>query len=216
MRIEYASSRNPFILALCSLALATSLAFAEPAVTVRYVQGVPQVELEGSYPQSSYAVYRAAARNDAGERITAQNVLCFGRCFAEDPAAEPGRTYWYRFELQLADGGRVVFGPYAVTISPELAARLAVSILPNPVHGSARIELRIGGPGDGLVRADAALLDLQGRRLRTFSHGWLPRGTTSMRWDGRDDQGRVVPPGTYFVRLATPLGTHVERLLRVN
>ena len=43
-------------IALCSLALAASLAFADPAVQVSYMQGVPQVELEGSYPQCRYAV----------------------------------------------------------------------------------------------------------------------------------------------------------------
>lgn len=216
MPMSRVSNRNPFVLALCSVALASSLAMAEPSVTVRYVQGVPQVELDGSFPQARYTVYRAVSAGEAGERITARNLLCLDRCFAVDPAAEPGRTYWYRFELDLSDGSHARFGPYPITISAELAARVAVSILPNPVRDAARIELRIGGTGDPFVRADAVLLDLQGRRVRTLARGLLPRGTTSVHWDGRDDQGRAVAPGTYFVRFATPFGVRVERLLRMR
>jgi hypothetical protein len=207
---------NPLVVAVSALVLATTLVLADPAVIVRYTRGIPQIELDGNWPQSHYTVYRAASPTEVGERITAQQVLCLERCFAADPAAEPGVTYWYRFELTLASGDRIVFGPYAVTISPELAARVAISILPNPVRDGARIDLRIGGTGDVLVRADAAVLDLQGRRVRTLARGWLARGTTSIRWDARDDQGRLIAPGTYFVRLATPQGTRVERLLRVQ
>ncbi len=216
MHTRRPSILNSFVLAFGAVALVAALALADPAVTVRYAQGVPQIELEGSYPQSRYAVYRARSADEPGERITAQHVLCLERCFAPDPAAEPGRTYWYRFELTLADGGRAVFGPYPITISPELAARLAISVMPNPVRDGAMIELRIGGTGEPFVRADAAVLDLAGRHVRTLASGRLPRGTTSIRWDGRDDAGHAIAPGAYFVRLATPLGTRVERLLRLR
>src|SRR5438477_1255454 len=36
---------NPLVLALSALALAATLALAEPAVIVRYTQGIPQIEL---------------------------------------------------------------------------------------------------------------------------------------------------------------------------
>jgi len=205
------------VVTACALALAASLALADPGVRVTYVSGVPQVELEGSYAQSHYAVYRGADMNERGVRITSDDLLCIGPCWAQDPAAEPGRTYWYRFELAMPNGSHATFGPYAVTISPTLAARVAIAILPNPARAGTRIDLRIGGPpSDGPVAATATLHDLSGRVVSTLFRGSLPRGTTSLKWDGRDDRSRRLPTGLYFIRLETPLGTRVERLLRLD
>lgn len=204
-------------LGLCSLALVASLALTDPGVRVSYVAGVPQIELEGSYPHSRYSVYRSASATDPGERITSLDVLCLGPCYAQDVEAEPGHTYWYHFDLTLSDGSFARFGPYAVTISPELASRVAVAIRPNPVRASARIDLRIlGRPSDPAVMARVVVMDLQGRTVRTMYRGSLPRGTTSFTWDGRDDRSRRTPSGTYFLRAVTPLGSAVERLLRLD
>jgi hypothetical protein len=75
------------VVTACALALAASLALADPGVRVTYVSGVPQVELEGSYAQSHYAVYRGADMNERGVRITSDDLLCIGPCWAQDPAA---------------------------------------------------------------------------------------------------------------------------------
>jgi len=206
-----------FVIAVCALALAASLVLADAGVRVTYISGVPQVELEGNYAQSHYAVWRGGDMGDHGARITTDDVLCIGSCYAQDAAAEPGHTYWYRFELTMPSGAHATFGPYAVTISPTLAARVAIAILPNPARAGTRIDLRIGGPpSDGPVAATATLHDLSGRVVSTLFRGSLPRGTTSLTWDGRDGRSRRLPTGLYFIRLETPLGTRVERLLRLD
>jgi len=67
---------------------------------------------------------------------------------------------------------------------------------PNPFRGS----LRITAPGNvRIVSAD-------GRVIR--------RGLGSM-WDGRDDAGRVVPAGTYFIRGEAP-GAGALRIVRIR
>jgi flagellar hook assembly protein FlgD len=43
-----------------------------------------------------------------------------------------------------------------------------------------------------------AIYDLRGARVKTLESNRLP-----MVWDGRDDNGRVVPIGIYVYRLAT-------------
>ena len=44
--------------------------------------------------------------------------------------------------------------------------------------------------------------DLSGHRLRQLSQSRLDsRGSYEIAWDGRDDAGRLVPPGTYLVRV---------------
>jgi hypothetical protein len=202
-------------LACCAAALLASLAFATPSVRVSYPGGIPRIELEGSYPQSRYAVYRAVSSDGIGERITALDVLCLGSCYAQDADAQPGVTYWYRFDLTLTNGTHAAFGPYPVTISAELAPRVALRVLPNPVREAARIEMRLVFR-DGAVPAHAVLLDLQGRTVRTLFHGTLPPGTTALRWDGRDESGQTLAAGAYFLRLQTSLGTKIARVIRVN
>jgi len=142
-------------------------------------------------------------------------VLCLGPCFAFDPAAEPGQTYLYRFDLELDDGSRVTFGPYTVTISAALAARMRARLSPSPGAGAARVELFLGGAG-GPLEADARLFDLQGRAVATLHRGPLARGLTTLAWDGRGDRGGMLPSGLYLLRFSSPLGTTVTRVLRTR
>lgn len=68
---------------------------------------------------------------------------------------------------------------------------------PNPAHGLTRIAYSV--PAAGAVRL--AVYGLQGERVRTLEDGTVMAGRHSIAWDGRDEHGRVVPAGTYFVRL---------------
>jgi hypothetical protein len=52
----------------------------------------------------------------------------------------------------------------------------------------------------GAQRIHIGVHDLSGRRLRDLSiERDQPSGEHHVPWDGRDDDGRVVPPGTYLV-----------------
>ena len=46
--------------------------------------------------------------------------------------------------------------------------------------------------------------DLIGRRVRTLQRGSLAAGLHQFEWNGRDDSGRRVPAGVYFVTLDGP------------
>jgi hypothetical protein len=52
--------------------------------------------------------------------------------------------------------------------------------------------------------------------VRSLFEGTLSRGITNVAWDGRNEAGVQTGAGLYFVRLATPLGTRVTRLLRAR
>jgi hypothetical protein len=129
--------------------------------------------------------------------------------------AEAGRTYLYRFELLLPDGSRASFGPYEVVSSPNPAARLLARAYPNPGSGATQFELSVPGHGEP-VRCEARLFDAAGRGVRLVHRGPLGRGTTMVRWDGRDESGRELEPGVYFLRLSTELGSTVSRVLRIR
>ena len=43
--------------------------------------------------------------------------------------------------------------------------------------------------------------DVGGRLVRALADGAQTAGRKSVRWDGRDDQGRALPAGMYLVRM---------------
>lgn len=204
-------------LALSVLALTASLSVAEPSIRVYYSDGVPYVELEGNYLHSIYTVYRASSAAGPWETISNESILCLGSCYTGDRTALPGTAYWYRFDLLLPEGRAESYGPYAVTFSPAELKRLGARVYPNPVRGPATVEFFIlGAASDPGVKVQAALFDAQGRRVRHFYSGSLPRGLTSFSWDGRDDHGASLRQGMYFLRLKTPTESAITRVIRAR
>ena len=201
-------------ISLAVLAMMSGLAFADPSVRVNYVDGTPQVELEGSYAGSYYVVYRGDSPDAMNRAVTNDHLLCLGSCFAQDSEAIPGHTYYYRFVLSPPQGNTVSFGPYAVLI-PENPVRAHLS--PNPSRGFTRITLSLpGSVRESPVRADVRILDLQGRTVRVLQAGPLPRGTSALTWDGRSDRGQELGAGVFFLRLTSPLGGLTTRITRLR
>jgi hypothetical protein len=68
---------------------------------------------------------------------------------------------------------------------------------PNPFRESTTIEFAVGRPGN--VRL--TVHDAAGRRVRTLVDGAREAGAATASWDGRDDGGRRVAAGVYFLTL---------------
>ena len=64
-----------------------------------------------------------------------------------------------------------------------------------PFTGGGRMRWSLERAGN--VRLD--VVDLSGRRVRHLADGWYAAGTHEFSWDGRDDAGRSLEPGAYFV-----------------
>ena len=211
-------SRSRLLLVIAGLALSASLALAEPEFILRYPGGVTQVSITGDYSGGTYTVWRQPASGGEPVRITQNDILCLGSCFAEDRGAVPGTTYLYRFEVTMpsdAGGAPISFGPYRATISPALGRPVGVFVYPNPGHGPTGIQLHVAGaPGDPAVRGEAAIYDLAGRRVRTVHEGALARGLTTLAWDGRDDRGGELRSGVYLLRFTVAGRAAVARIIR--
>jgi len=99
-------------------------------------------------------------------------------------------------------------------VGPGLPGREDIRLLSratSPLDGPVRLELGIARAGQGTV----VVYDLGGRRVRQLIDGeWLTAGTTAIAWDGRDDHGRRVPKGVYFVRARVGPATAVRRVVR--
>jgi subtilisin family serine protease len=87
--------------------------------------------------------------------------------------------------------------PTAVAGSPlPTRLRLAQNV-PNPFNPSTTIRYEL--PRDSIVRLD--IFDVRGRRVRTLQNGPQSAGHRTVGWNGRDDDGRPLGSGTYFMRL---------------
>lgn len=73
---------------------------------------------------------------------------------------------------------------------------------PNPSRGAVTFALTL--PVTNAVRLE--ILDVSGRRVRTLRHGALAAGRHVFAFDGRNESGSPLPPGSYFARVRTAAG----------
>ena len=64
------------------------------------------------------------------------------------------------------------------------------------------------------VPVELAIYALDGRRLATVSQGLQTAGPQRVRWDGRDAEGRALPPGVYLISVALQSELRTAALLR--
>ena len=62
---------------------------------------------------------------------------------------------------------------------------------------------------------DISIHTLSGRRVRLLSDEGMTAGPVSIVWDGRDDDDRIVAPGTYLLRVESRGDARSESLSRV-
>lgn len=94
---------------------------------------------------------------------------------------------------------------YVLESSRELAQ-------PSIIRGQTEIRftLALGGP------ARLTVFDEAGRQVRSLLDADVPAGEFSVRWDGKDDEGRTMPAGAYLYRLAAGEETRSGRLTVVR
>ncbi len=71
------------------------------------------------------------------------------------------------------------------------------SASPNPTSSAMSIGYAMPKSGN----AQLAIYNLSGQRVRTLLDGRAEAGMNAVRWDGRGENGRRLPPGAYFVTL---------------
>ncbi|MCK9995476.1 MAG: hypothetical protein KAH56_04255 [Candidatus Krumholzibacteria bacterium] len=79
------------------------------------------------------------------------------------------------------------------------APGLALSNHPNPFNPMTTIRFDL--PQAGMV--SLSVYDVRGRALCTLGDGFMAAGAHEIAWNGRDDQGRQLGTGVYFVRLVS-------------
>jgi hypothetical protein len=109
-----------------------------------------------------------------------------------------------KFRSSLVDVNHPMSAAAQIVVHPSV---------PNPTRETMLIRF-------DLLAASAATLkiyDVRGRQVRTaFQGAQMPLGAHQWQWDGRDDAGSRVKPGTYFYTLATPLFSRTRKAVIVE
>ncbi len=82
--------------------------------------------------------------------------------------------------------------------APTAVHSALLPIVPNPARDHTRIVYELSSAAD--IRLDVH--DVSGRRVRTLASGVFRPGRHELTWDGRTADGRPLPAGIYFLRLA--------------
>jgi hypothetical protein len=97
----------------------------------------------------------------------------------------------------VVDGVTVDVDPISAGVNPPPLATIRAT--PNPVDVSTKIVFTMTHAGTGTVR----VLSVDGRVVRNLASGTFEPGQHEIAFDGKDDNGRNLAAGGYFVRLDT-------------
>jgi len=94
-------------------------------------------------------------------------------------------------------GSGVSIGPRACNAAavphPATVPPCVVATLPNPSAGGTQLRLSLGAPTAPRIE----ILDVTGRRIRSWTPGMMAAGVHEIAWDGRDRSGQAVAAGVY-------------------
>ncbi len=109
-----------------------------------------------------------------------------------------------------------LFGAAATAVGGEGpgwdGAHLGLRSMPNPASGSVVVHFYLPGAG----QASVAVHDASGRVVARVADGLFAAGRHDLQWSGRDDAGRRVPAGVYFVRLENCAGIRSSKIAVVR
>jgi len=129
-----------------------------------------------------------------------------------DNSVLPGCTYYYLLGDQDFNENVTWHGPVSVFSGEQsLVFGYCIDCHPNPATGKALISFSL--PKSETV--GLSIYDIAGRLVRSFDRKWLGTGRHVTRWDCSDQDGRKVPSGVYFYRLAVEGGNALKGRLAV-
>ncbi|RKZ14356.1 hypothetical protein DRQ50_09075 [bacterium] len=118
-------------------------------------------------------------------------------------------------EFVAAPGGGIIMkGARRDRQEQEAPRRQPLSLMayPNPFNPSTTVRFNLPDPG----RVEMAVYDLRGARVKRLASEVFTAGPHDVRWQGRDDRGRTVASGVYFVLMRTKDAVMTRRLVLVQ
>jgi hypothetical protein len=103
---------------------------------------------------------------------------------------------------------RIVAAGTPVSPSPPAAGALVTSVAPNPSANGFTLHADFAGRAPASFR----VYDAVGRHVRRVAGPSFALGPTWLSWDARDDSGRPVASGVYFLRVEEGTRTDVRKV----
>jgi hypothetical protein len=170
---------------------------ADPPGDVRAVQlDSGDVLVQWSHSLEADVVgYHVEVIDELGE-VVYQTYTVEGDATLDAGSLGPGRRVRVRAEDTIGAGDAST--PVLVGTGAGLVAFAA----PNPTGGPCRFEIFVPGSGPS-VEASVKLVDAMGRHVATVSDAPLERGSNTLSWDGKFDNGERAPGGVFFYVVET-------------
>jgi flagellar hook assembly protein FlgD len=87
-----------------------------------------------------------------------------------------------------------------------------IHVYPNPFNPQTTFHFTIGEPQNLAV----TVFDVYGRRVRTLLREYVQPGDVAVVWNGRDEAGRALPSGGYFLSLRGESVNVVRKVMLVK
>ena len=110
------------------------------------------------------------------------------------------------------DPGIGAMGAHQEPDAPGAAVNMGLFSAPNPFNPETKIELNL----PSAVSGDVRILDVRGRVVADLHHGALAQGANTFVWQGRDNAGRTVASGVYWVLAQTTGQKLVRKIMLVK
>ncbi|MCK4546144.1 MAG: right-handed parallel beta-helix repeat-containing protein [Candidatus Eisenbacteria sp.] len=99
-------------------------------------------------------------------------------------------------------------------VSLDAPTRLSLGEnFPNPFNPGTTIGYDLPAPGGPVT---LAIYDVRGRLVRTLVDQHVAPGRHEAYWDGKGDDGKIVPSGIYFYHLSTPQGVRHRKAVMLK
>jgi hypothetical protein len=98
-------------------------------------------------------------------------------------------------------------------VSTETMPEKSLNIInahPNPFNG--QMDISLSNTPEGFM--SISIYDITGRKIRTLLEGESPGASSTISWDGKDEQGRRVNSGIYVVTAACKSGLLCRKVVR--
>lgn len=185
--------------------------------------GDPHAVVSGPPVAVPFGAHTFFAHGDAGYLVGTQLVMDLGDPLAPRTAGSALGRWMGSASYGAAGDGHLVFlhyrdlvhmaeqrtGRTPVAEPLPAAASLPLAAYPNPFNPRLQLEFEMPSAGE----ARARIFDVRGRRVAELSRTTASAGPVRLVWNGTTGDGGEAPSGVYFVRITTPAGAAVRKVL---
>jgi hypothetical protein len=151
---------------------------------------------------------KSAAVGDLDKDGVPELVVSFSRSSINDLLGNVPNGTTVTLVLSATANGVPVQGTRDVQVKTNGSSAVSAFASPNPFNPETKVSYSLKNAGNTTVR----IFSLEGRLVRTLHDGFATSGTHEVRWNGRDDSGRAVTTGVYFLSVKSAGTKAVSKL----